>query len=385
MTAAGIAGAGTVALLRGDEYESTALVRAAPSPEAARSARVARRALDVAGARGEPTAALLDNSEVEFTGADLAFTVRADEGATARRLATAYARAYVESLPKPGRARATRGGPAERTGNVPGMLLIGAGIGLVAGLALALMREGLDVRRTSSRSVAARLGLKELGTVPEASGHIEEAYRLPVLESPESPAARAYAELGATVAEETRAASARVVLVCGTVGEDRGEYVAAGLGTALAAPGRRVAIVEVDPSHPTLRRLFALARRPGWAEVARGENTLDEALAPVPGVSGLCVLAAGAGPARGIDVAEPTLDALRDRFDLVVVAGPPLLRAGGVPRGADALLLAVALRETRHSRRPRLERLLGDVETPVLGFVLVASANGGVRLSAPPA
>jgi hypothetical protein len=81
----------------------------------------------------------------------------------------------------------------------------------------------------------------------------------------------------------------RVVLVCGTVPEDYAQQVAAGLGGELAAPGRRVAVVD-DPTRPTLRRQFALARRPGWAEVARGENSLDETLTPVPGVGSLYVL-----------------------------------------------------------------------------------------------
>ncbi|HEV2874502.1 MAG TPA: hypothetical protein VGW14_05080 [Thermoleophilaceae bacterium] len=384
--AACIAAAAALALLRGDEYESTATVRGEALLEPARTADVARRALDLAGARAEPTSALLDHSDVESRGAALDFTVRADEPIAARRLAAGYARAYVESLPEPSRARAGPAGPAERTGDVLAAVLTGAGLGLVAGIALALMREALDVRRTSSRSIASRLGFKELGQVPEAPRQVEEAYRLPGLESPESPTAKAYAQLGVTVADEAQAASVRVVLVCGTVGEDHGEQVAAGLGAALATPGRRVAVVELDPAHATLRRQFALARRPGWAEVARGESTLDEALTPVPGVRGLSVLAAGTGPSAASQTAEAVLDALRERFELVLVAGPPLLRTSDrVLSGPDALLLAVDLRRTRRSRRPRLERILARLDMPVLGFVLMASTNGGARLSAPPA
>ena len=382
--AACMAGAVAVALLRGDEYESTATVRGGASPESARRAEVARRALHIAGARGEPTAALLDHSEAESTEAGLALTVRADEPSATRRLAAGYARAYAESLPATSRARAGPAGPAEETGDVRAALLIGSGIGLVAGLALALAREALDVRRTSSRSVAARLGFKELGRVPEAAPEVEEAYGPPGLEAPEGAAAKAYAELAARVAEQARAASARVVLVCGTVAEDHGEQVAAGLAAALAAGGRKVVVVELDPARPTLRRQFALPRRPGVAEVAHGDNTLDEALTPVPGASGLSVLAAGAGPPAGPGTAEAVLDALKERFDMVVVAGSPLLGGDArAPSGAEALLLAVDLRRIRHSRRPQLERALDDLRLPVLGFVLMASAGSGSRLSAP--
>jgi hypothetical protein len=66
------------------------------------------------------------------------------------------------------------------------------------------------------------------------------------------------------------------------------------------------------------------------------------------------------------------------------VAGPPLLRDDEAAlASADALLLAVDLRGIRHSRRPRLERVLHGIDMPVLGFVLMASANGGARVGAP--
>jgi Mrp family chromosome partitioning ATPase len=265
-----------------------------------------------------------------------------------------------------------------------GAALTGGLIGLVIGVLLALVREALDVRRTSSRSVAARLGIKQLGWVPEASGDVEDAFGPAPLEAPEGATAAAYASLAASVAREAQARSARVLLVCGTVGEDRGEQVAAALGAALATAGRKVAVVELDPGRPTLRREFALTRRPGVTELARGEATLDEALTEVPGVDGLAVLAAGAALPRASGSAETVLDALRERSDLVVVTGPPLLRDGaGLPPAADALLLAVDLSEIRHSRRPRLERSLGGLDMPVLGFVLLAPAGGVSRFSAP--
>jgi Mrp family chromosome partitioning ATPase len=382
--AAFAAGAGALSLLRGGDHESTAVVSGGHSSEPTRSRELARRALDAAGAGKEGAGALLDRLEVERRpGGDLAFTVRAAEPAAARRLAASYARAYVAALAPGTAARAGPAGPSRRDRGTASAATGGAALGLLAGLLLALVREALDVRRTSSRSIAARLGFEELGRVPEAPGEVEDAYRLAALEAPQGAAARAYAQLGARVAEEARAASARVVLVCGTVAADHGEQVAAGLGAALAAAGRRVAVVELDSTRPMLRRQFALARGPGATELARGETTLDEALAPVPGVSGLAVLPAGAESSEEAGRPPGTvLDALRERFDLVVVAGPPLLRRGdGAVAGADALLLAVDLRRIRHSRRPRLERVLEDVDVPVLGFVLLASTNGAPGLS----
>jgi succinoglycan biosynthesis transport protein ExoP len=383
--AAFAAGAAGLSLVRGSEgWESTAVVRQAPAGEPLRSAAVARRALDAAGARGERAGELLDHLSAARSGGAAEFTVRAEEPAAARRLAGSYARAWAADVrPSSFSGPST---PVRTDRDTARAALIGAAIGLLAGLLLAFLRELLDVRRTSSRNVAAGLGLAELGRVPEVGQGVEDAYRLPALESTDRFAVKANERLAARVAGAARAKSARVVAVRGTVAEDRGEQVAAGLAAALASEGRRVAIVELDPSRPTLRRQFALARREGAAEVCRGEATLDEALAPVQGLGGLSVLTAGAGTALESDTADDLLGALRKRFDMVVVAAPPLLAgarradgrtsAGGrALAGVDALVLAVALRRTRRSRRPRLERVLAGLDVPVLGFVLMASAG----------
>jgi polysaccharide biosynthesis transport protein len=380
--AAFAAGAAALSLLRSTGYEATAVVAGAPAGAPSHDSVAAGRAL--AGAGGERAGELLDHLSAERRpGGRVAFTVTADEPAAARRLAAGYARAWAQGLPEAAGARAGRAGPARRDRDVAGAALIGAAAGLLAGLALALLRELLDVRRTSSRSVASRLGLEELGRVPEAPADLDAAYGVPAVEAPEGPAAAAYAGLAARVAESAAKAAARVILVCGTVAEDHGEQVAAALGAALALSGRSVVVVEVDPAGRTLRRQFAMARRPGLAEVAGGETGLDDALTPVQGVDGLSVLAAGAG-AAGPGWSGTVLEDLRNRFDLVVVAGPPLLRdGGGTVAHADALLLAVDLRRTRYSRRPRLERVLETVGVPVLGFVLLASASERPRVSGP--
>jgi Mrp family chromosome partitioning ATPase len=383
--AAFAAGATALSLLRSADYEDTAVVTGAPAGEPARSPEAARRALAAAGARRASARELLDRLEAERrAGGRLTFTVSVDEPIAARRLARSYAQAWVERLPERAGVRVSAPGPARRDRHVVRDVLIGAALGLLVGLLLAVLREALDVRRTSSRSVARRLGLEELGRVPEAPVDLDAGYGLPVLEDPQGPAANAYAELGARVAEEAETAAARVILVCGTVAEDRGEQVTAGLAAALARGGRRVAAVELDPARPMLRRQFALPRGPGAAEVARGGSTLDEALTPVQGASGLCVLAAGAAQPEDNGTDGAVLDALRERFDVVVVAGAPLLRDGEPSLfGADALVLAVGLRGTRHSRRPRLERELDALDVPVLGFVLTTSSGVGARLSAP--
>jgi hypothetical protein len=369
--AACAAGAAALALLRGGEYEATAKVTGAASLEGARSEALARRALDAAGARGEPATALLEHSEVERAAdGELAFTVRADGPAAAQRLAASYAREFAESSSPT--ARAAPAGPAGRTGDILPAALVGAGVGLLAGLLLALVREALDVRRTSSRTIASRLGSRELGRVPDVPHALEDIFRLAAREDTE--AGSAYRPPAAAVAEEAARESAKVLLVAGTVPEDNGEHVAANLAVALAELGHGVAIVELDPGRPVLRRFFALERGPGMADVLRDEVALDDALSRVRDVDRLAVLTAGNAEGRDSESPDAVLEALGALFDFVLVCGTPLLRRGRVPLPhADALVLAVHLHRVRHSRRPRLERLMRGLGVPVLGFVLVGA------------
>jgi Mrp family chromosome partitioning ATPase len=320
--------------------------------------------------------ALLEHSEVEARSpGELVVSVDAARRPAARRLAAAYARELADALPARARAEAAPAGPAERDRQTLRAALLGAGIGLLAGLVLALVREALDIRRTSSRTLERRLRLSALGAVPDTPPTVESAYELAPLDRPGGGEAAAYARLAATLEARAREAGARTLLVGGTVEADQGARVGAGLAAALAQRGCATAVVELDPARPLLRRMFALERGPGLAEVSRGEAPLDEALAWVPARGRLAVLPLGEGEPAPAETLRALLAELGSRAELVLVCAPPLLEAGPPRAGADALVVAVHLRKVRHSHRPLLERTLRGLELPVLGFVLVGAGS----------
>jgi tyrosine-protein kinase len=247
---------------------------------------------------------------------------------------------------------------------------------------VAFGREALDIRRTSSRTVGARLGTRELGHVPGAPQEPDDAYRVPTLDDPDGATAALYRSVAERLAEEAERASARVIVVTGAVEDDHGEQVAANLAVALASAGARVAIVETDSGRPVLRRLFALERGPGLGEVFSGRVALEEALAPAPGLDRLMVLTAGEGPMAA--PLETVLESLRATFELVIVCSPPLLRPrrrSALPP-ADGVLLAVNLHSVRRSRIVELRRRLRGVR--LLGSVIVSPPGSGQAPQEPP-
>jgi hypothetical protein len=148
------------ALGQGRSYRARAFVIQVPAAlgegraiELARTDRVLRRALELAGSPGVALAELRRRSQAESTSRlDVALTVEADSPDLAIGLATGYAKAVRREIPDD-RGLPTRGVGARRAQGELGPVgwgLIGALIGAGVGFALALLRDGL--RRGSARA-----------------------------------------------------------------------------------------------------------------------------------------------------------------------------------------------------------------------------------------
>jgi hypothetical protein len=147
----GAIAAGALALAGGTDYRARSFVlRVPPDFSGERGLALARgdvvlgRALDLAG-EDEDVGWLRRRSTAELTSRlDLSFTVEAPEREQAAALATAYAIAYREQVPRRAglttRGRGTR--TAQRTLGPIGWTLLGAAAGLWLGMALAIVRGG---------------------------------------------------------------------------------------------------------------------------------------------------------------------------------------------------------------------------------------------------
>lgn len=136
----------------------------------------------------------------------------------------------------------------------------------------------------------------------------------------------------------------------------------------------RVLLVEADLRRPSLASLFGLPPAVGLADVLLGTATLEEALVEIPGHQ-LSLLPAGSGAARSTELLastamQRTVDALRTRFDRIVVDAPPITLSDTVvlARLADGVLIVVRSGVTP---RPAIERALSGLDRrKVIGMVL---------------
>jgi hypothetical protein len=143
--------AGGLAITAGTDYRARSFVIRVPPDFSgerglalARGAAVLGRALELAG-EDEDVEWMRDRSTAELTSRqDLSFTVEAPEREQSAALATAYAKAYREQIPR--RAGLTTSGrgarDAQRTLGPVGWTLLGGAAGLWLGMAIAIVRQG---------------------------------------------------------------------------------------------------------------------------------------------------------------------------------------------------------------------------------------------------
>jgi succinoglycan biosynthesis transport protein ExoP len=132
----------------------------------------------------------------------------------------------------------------------------------------------------------------------------------------------------------------RALMVVSAAVEDGKTLVTLHLASTVAARGKRVCIIDADLRRGRLHRMFQLGRGGGMYELVTQKVTIDEACRRtwIPNVD---VITTGEvplklSPLRVFEHPElgRVLEALKDRYDLVVIDTPP------VPLVSDALLLA---------------------------------------------
>jgi Mrp family chromosome partitioning ATPase len=147
---------------------------------------------------------------------------------------------------------------------------------------------------------------------------------------------------------------------------------------------RKIVLVDADLRQPGAHTLLGLPRAPGLTEVLEGRTSLDAALVELPEFN-LWVVPAGVTPERPAELLgslamRRVLDALRTRFDRVVLDMPPavpLADVGVLAPHVDGVLLIVRAGITT---KPQIERALTTFDPQRL-MGLVLNASGGLPVA----
>jgi capsular exopolysaccharide synthesis family protein len=252
---------------------------------------------------------------------------------------------------------------------------IGLLLGIVAGVAIALLRETFDTRIRSVRDVTA------LGDAPVigAIGHnADEKKRALVMHlEPRSPLAEAFRSLRTNLQFVDLEGPARCFVVSSALPAEGKTTTSANLAIALAESGLRVALVDGDLRRPRLAEVMGLDGTVGLTDVLIARAELDDVLQPW-GRGSLVVLPAGQVPPNpsellGSQGMRALLADLNKSFDYVLIDAPPLLPvtdAAVLSRLTSGVLLVTAAGKSLRGQFKSAVTTLDQVGTRVLGVIV---------------
>ena len=272
---------------------------------------------------------------------------------------------------------------AAKTGGArPGVVWSFVGAGVAVGLLLALFLRGADRRVRSGDDVKRRLGVGVLGLAGEVKGDPL------VLRAPPGPGPAADYSLAAGVLRGYMAEREfRVVLVTSAAAGEGKSTAAANLATAMARKGMNVALVDADLRAPRQAALFNLDDSQGLSTLLLGAEIQPDLPAGATDVATLRVLTSGPIADLPEELLESSrmadlLRALRERYDAVVIDGPPV-GAGGdavtLARLADTVAWVVRAGRLPAGRLGWVKHVLKNVGADVAGVVLVGSGESAAE------
>ncbi|WP_088942555.1 polysaccharide biosynthesis tyrosine autokinase [Rhodococcus sp. 1168] len=253
-------------------------------------------------------------------------------------------------------------------------LALGAAVGLLLGIALAVLRDRLDNTIKTRKKLEAAANTALVGTIPYDKAFKDSA--IVSFGATHSVSAEGFRELRTNLQFLEVDHPPRVIVVTSAVPAEGKTTVAVNLALALAEAGHRVVLVEGDLRRPRVSKYLGLIGSVGLSTVLAGQADITDVIQP-SSYEGLDVLASGPLPPNpsellGSEASRRVIEELRSRFDYVIIDGAPLL-----PVTDSALLTthsdgALIVARFGHTSESEVSRAVGNLETigaHVLGAV----------------
>jgi len=308
-------------------------------------------------------------------------------------------------------------GTADELGqaSAPAKTVVGALIGLMLGVVVAVLWETLDLTMGTIEEVESYLETRVLGVIPHVdagriaadirtrdpeaeAGEAELLQRamLVTLYEPKGMPAEAFRHVRTSLdfARQQSRPDAKVFLVTSATLCEGKTTVAANLAVVMAQNGKRTCLLECDLRRPQLHRFFGVERSPGlhdvfigrtsWQDAKRSLSDLllgkigMDAVVSIPGIENLSILTCGMAPPNPVELlgsaeTRGLFAQLREAFDVVIVDSPPNLPvadAAVVSPLVDGAILVYRAGAAPRTVLGRAKTELESIGTPLFGVVL---------------
>jgi succinoglycan biosynthesis transport protein ExoP len=283
--------------------------------------------------------------------------------------------------------------------DVPRNLAIGFIAGLLGGIVLAFIVEGLDntVRTPDQMQVVSGLAL--LGVIPSArlklraersNGHRDLGEKsassdggsgqLLVLDRPRSEVAESFRTLRTSILLSSSGGPPKVILFTSPLPQEGKTTAALNCSVVLAQKGARVLLIDADLRRPALHHAFSISNYNGLSTLLAGRIPFEQAIVQAPGVPNLHLIPSGPIPPNpaellSSELMRQILQRCRREFDHIVIDTPPVISitdAAVLSPEADSCILIVRSGRTTRAALRRARNLLAFVNAKLSGAVLNA-------------
>ncbi|PSH03200.1 MAG: hypothetical protein CXZ00_13605 [Acidobacteria bacterium] len=270
-------------------------------------------------------------------------------------------------------------------------LIAGMFAGVLGGILIGFVRESLDSRIHAIEDLRGIAIASSVSLIPEFGSDLSFRERglirkkwdtggpeMYLQTRPNSPEAEALRGLGSCVMLARAEKSLRVILVTSSLPREGKSTLAVNFASALSRHGK-TCLIDADLRAPKLGRAFDIPNGAGLSDLLTGQPSIR--LNSVSGLPNLMVLTAGKAETESTpsellssDSMRKILDALRAKFDSVVIDAPPLLlfaEARVLATLVDGIIMVCRYGVTTRSDLAQSEAVLKTVNAaPVIEVVM---------------
>ena len=280
--------------------------------------------------------------------------------------------------------------------NIPRNLEMSLLGGLLGGIVLALVMEGLDTTVGTPDDVQALIGMPALGFVPHsklldglfqssrpsglalpAVGNRDRSMLLAQVR-PSSEVAESFRSLRTSILLSSAVKRPHLIMFTSPMPQEGKTTTCVNMAIVFAQSGGKILLVDADLRRPGIHRAFGLSNSAGLSTVLAGLDSFENVVQRYPPLSNLFILPAGPTapyPAEllGSDRMQELLAKLRNEYDQVILDSPPVMLvtdAAVLSAHMDAVLLVVRSGQTsKNALRHAREQLL-QIKAPLTGIVV---------------
>ncbi|WP_288937943.1 polysaccharide biosynthesis tyrosine autokinase, partial [uncultured Sphingomonas sp.] len=239
-------------------------------------------------------------------------------------------------------------------------LLISLLGGLALGAITAFVLEQMDEAFGDPGEVERKLGLPLLGSVPKVND--DHSPRDELLDR-KSDLVDAYLAISTNLGFTTEHGAPRSFSVTSTRPAEGKSTTALALATMLARASKRVIIVDGDMRSPSIHHLGNVGHERGLSNFLAGEEAIEPLTFQMPDL-GLTAMSAGPIPPNAAELLTGSrlgtlIDRLLERYDHVVIDGPPVMGLADAPLIAARVEGVVYAVESHGIRASQVKTALG--------------------------